>query len=199
MKKVLFFVFASMTLSIMNAQGFSYGLKAGLNYSNLRFSYETGVNYDPRLSFHAGVVGEYALSDKFSIQSEILYSQLGTTSMVEESTNRAPDNKYIFAIDYISIPLIAKYYVTEGLSLEAGPQLNVLMSAKMSIGTGEMDLKDHYKSTDFGAALGVGYKLENGIFFDARYMLGLSNISEILGDEWAKHSVFQLSAGYNFN
>ena len=64
---------------------------------------------------------------------------------------------------------MAKYYVAEGFSLEAGPQIGFLMSAKMKAESGgdseEIDVKDDLKSIDFGINFGAGYKLENGLNF----------------------------------
>jgi len=60
MKKALFFVIALATFSFANAQDISYGLKAGLNYSNWSFSND-GPEFDSRLSFHVGGVVEFLI------------------------------------------------------------------------------------------------------------------------------------------
>jgi len=48
--------------------------------------------------------------------------------------------------------------------------------------------------------LGVGYKLPMGLFFQARYNIGLTDIYEdLVGlQREAKNNVFQLSVGYMF-
>ena len=95
-------------------------------------------------------------------------------------------------LDYINIPLMAKLYLTDGLSIEAGPQIGFLISAKdefddvtttnvsgdstTETDSGTDDIKDIVNGIDFGANLGLGYRLENGLLFGARYNLGLSNI-----------------------
>jgi hypothetical protein len=40
--------------------------------------------------------------------------------------------------------------------------------------------------------------MENGLLFNARYVLGLSNVIKDSGDEWGKNNVFQFSVGYIF-
>ena len=103
---------------------------------------------------------------------------------------------------------MAKYYVTEGLSLEAGPQIGFLVKAENEIdftssndlvknSSTTVDSKDSFKSVDFGFNIGAGYKLESGLNFALRYNLGLSNIADNEGSTW-KNRVFQLSAGYTF-
>jgi hypothetical protein len=200
MKKVLFFAIAIVTFSFANAQEVSYGLKAGLNYSNWSFSDSDFDGYDSRLSFHFGGVVELGLSDKFSVQPEILYSSVGAQMDLSDAATRvASDDKFVYALDYLSIPVMAKYYVAEGFSLEVGPQIGVLLSAKAKYDGESEDIKDSFKSTDFSAGIGAGYKMENGLFINARYVLGLSNVLEDSGDEWGKNNAFQFSLGYKFN
>lgn len=168
MKKVLFFAIAIVTFSFANAQEVSYGLKAGLNYSNWSFSDSDMDNFDSRLSFHVGGVVELGLSDKFSVQPEILYSSVGAQMDVSEAATRAASDNFVYALDYLSIPVMAKYYIADGFSLEVGPQIGVLLSAKAKYDGESADVKDSFKSTDFSAGIGAGYKMENGLFINAR-------------------------------
>ncbi len=74
------------------------------------------------------------------------------------------------------------------------------MSAKFKEDGEEVDIKDDLKSTDFGVNLGLGYKMESGLNFGARYNLGLSNANDSDIDDGAeyKNSVIQVSVGYFF-
>ena len=63
------------------------------------------------------------------------------------------------------------------------------------------DVKDYFKGIDFGLNFGLGYKLENGLNFAARYNLGLSDLNdadEIFGSDSYKNAVIQLSVGFFF-
>lgn len=186
-----------------SAQEISYGLKAGLNVANFSLSNDEMGDYDSRMSFHVGAVLEWGITDKFAIQPELLYSSVGAK---DEYTEDEATIKTTAVIDYLSIPVMAKYYVADGFSLELGPQLGILLSAKGKYEAsfdGEtesetIDMKDNFESIDFGAGLGAGYKMENGLLFNARYVLGLSNVIKDSGDEWGKNNVFQFSVGYIF-
>lgn len=116
-------------------------------------------------------------------------------------------------LNYIQIPIMAKFYVSEGLSLEAGPQIGFLASAEVdsdstetslfdgsSVSTSStVDAKEIVKSVDFGLNFGLGYKLDSGLNFALRYNLGLSNIYDVSEtDVKIKNRVFQLSVGYTF-
>lgn len=62
-----------------------------------------------------------------------------------------------------------------------------------------IDINDDTKSTDLGIALGVGYKMDSGLNFGARYTLG-SNVNDIDEDpDKFTNRVFQLFVGYIFN
>ena len=90
-----------------------------------------------------------------------------------------------------------------GLFGELGPQLGLLMSAKLNSGGVSVDVKNGYKSTDFSFVFGFGYLIKPaGLGFDLRYNLGLSNIEDnsssiSLGGS-IKNSVTQLSIFYMF-
>ncbi|MBT8312552.1 MAG: outer membrane beta-barrel protein, partial [Flavobacteriaceae bacterium] len=94
------------------------------------------------------------------------------------------------------------YYVAEGFSLQAGPQIGFLLSATDEFEGEEEDIKDFLKGTDFGVNFGLGYELDNGLNFAARYNVGLSdNLDttefESEGAEY-KNSVIQISVGWFF-
>lgn len=191
MKKV-FLVFAIVTLGFtVNAQEVTFGVKAGLNLASIAGDDTDGL--DSRTSFHVGGVAEISISEKFSVQPELLYSAQGAKESFEGIDIEVN-------LDYINIPIIAKYYVSEGFSLEAGPQVGFLMSAKAKAEGQSEDLKDFVKGIDFGLNFGVGYKLDSGLNFGARYNLGLSNINDGEGSDEFKNqnSVIQFSVGYFF-
>lgn len=96
---------------------------------------------------------------------------------------------------------MAKFYAAEGFSIEVGPQVGFLLSAKAKAesggSSGEIDIKDSFKGIDFGANLGFGYKMENGLNFGARYNLGLASIADEDNTD-VKNGVIQLSVGFFF-
>ena len=209
MKKLLII---TMTLAAftLQAQDVTFGAKAGLNFASLDI---TDSNIDGRTSFHLGITAEFEMSDTFSIQSELLYSAQGATEDAGETIGTTVYNDdYKFKLNYLQIPVMAKFYVSEGLSLEVGPQIGFLLSADvendystidngtvLDSGSIEVDYKDFMKSVDFGLNFGLGYKLDSGLNFGLRYNLGLNDVYDVDGSNAEiKHSVLQLSVGFNF-
>ncbi|MCC9065799.1 porin family protein [Flavobacterium piscisymbiosum] len=169
--------FASAT-----AQEIKFGVKGGLNFANISGDNTKGI--DVVTAFNFGVVSEIPLSEKFSFQPEIMYSGQGYS--FDDNT---------VALNYLNIPLMGKYYLTKGLSVEAGPQIGFLLSAKNE----KTNVKDSFKTFDFGVNFGLGYKLDNGLNFGARYNLGLTDINDLEGfSSKNKNGVFQVSVGYFF-
>jgi hypothetical protein len=167
-------------------EGIIFGIKGGLNVSN--FIGEMKDN-TIRTSVNLGFFSEIMFSDRFSIQPEILYSGQGYSGRTLPGFSRS---KY----DYINIPVLAKIYVVERISVEAGPQIGFLLSAKERTDNDNTTIKDQ-KKVDFGLNLGLAYDLKNGVFFQTRYNLGLSNINSGPDANARKYtnSVIQLSVG----
>lgn len=179
-----------------------FGAKAGLNLATITGDLE---DIKSRTSFHIGGVAEIEINEDFAVQPELLYSAQG-----------AKYDGFTLALDYINLPIMAKYFVTEEFSLEAGPQFGFLLSAKLkedsssNNGGGStntlgrraesVDVKDSVKSFDYGLNFGASYLVDANIFVSLRYNLGLANGNDFDDSEGDfKNSVFQLSVGYFFN
>jgi len=194
-KLILFAALAIFVIANSNAQ-INFGAKAGVNFATI--TGDMVDSFNSRTAFHVGFVAEIVISETFSFQPELLYSAQGA----DYSEEGFEDFEGTVKLDYLNVPLMAKFYVGEGFSVEAGPQIGLLLSAKDDYGDGEDDIKEYVKGTDFGVNLGVGYKMEGGLNFSARYNLGLSNDLDVddfeaEGAEY-KNSVIQVSVGYFF-
>ena len=196
MKKLLLIaVLALFSFNALNAQSpIRFGAKAGVNFSDI--TGEMVDSFNGRTAFHLGFMAEGLKCDKFALQAELLYSAQG--SDYEEEGFGSGTVK----VDYLNIPVMGKFYVAEGFSLQAGPQIGFLLSAKDDFEGEEEDIKDFLKGTDFGVNLGIGYELESGLNFTARYNLGLSDNLDVDGFESEgaeyKNSVIQISVGWFF-
>ncbi|MCL9806140.1 PorT family protein [Flavobacterium amniphilum] len=185
MKKLVLTVAAVFAFGFANAQETKFGVKGGLNLAD--WSGDDADGIDSKIGFHIGGFAEIKVSDKFAVQPELLYSAQG---------GKADGGKV--NVDYINIPVMAKFYATEQFSIEAGPQVGFLMSAKVKPDSGDdVDIKDQLKSTDFGVNVGLGYNFTENVSAGLRYNLGLSNIVDADGAD-VKNNVFSLSVGYKF-
>jgi len=200
MKKILLFtVLGVFAFTTAHSQEVRFGAKAGVNLAFLsgdsdgNFSFALGVRGD----LHIGGLAEISLSEKFSLQPELWYSSEGS----DYSMLFGPS--YELKLNYIRVPVLAKYYIVKGLSVEAGPSFGMLISAKKDGYTyedGENDDEmENFKSFDAAVAVGVSYRLDMGIFFSVRYNLGLMDIHDREGYNIKnQNNVIQISTGYMF-
>ncbi len=185
MKKQSVFTFLLCLLFVsVSAQDFSFGVKGGINITSVGGGTYTGFGgLGSKISFHLGGVAEVPISEKLAVQPELLYSSQGTKWNFVGGSN--------LKLDYVNLPILAKYYIIEGLSAEAGPLVGFLLSTNAE--------KEDYNNLDVAFAIGASYKLNDNIFFGIRYNKGLTDINK--NDEITvsnQNNVFQLFAGYAF-
>ena len=173
MKKILFAAIAVLGFITTQAQDIKFGVKGGLNMTNFTGDADT----DAKTSFYIGGLADFAISEKFHVQPELLYSSEG-----------ADDDA---GISYLRVPVMAKYYIVDGFNVQAGPEL------AFKVATEEDYVDEITKSIDFGIGLGAGYEMSNGLMFDARYNVGLANISDVDGYDLGNVG-FQIGVGYRF-
>ena len=170
----------------VNAQDVKIGLKFGMNIASVNGG--DANNLDSRTGFVGGVTAEVPISEKFSIQPELLYSAQGAQQR---------DN-FKYDLNYVSLPIMAKYYIANGFSVEAGPQFSFLIKDQLvpldEFG-GQPRENTNAENFDLAANVGLGYQFQSGIFFQTRYNLGLIAITE---NPDIKNGVFQMTLGYQF-
>ena len=202
MKKIILSVAAVFAFGFANAQETKFGVKGGLNLANFSGDVEDNSS---KIGFNVGGFVEIKVSDKFAIQPELLFSTQGA-KFEESGSGFSYESKY--NLSYLNIPVMAKYYAADKFSLEFGPQIGFLTSAKDDYTatesgvtvSGNEDIKDIFESVDFGVNFGAGYDFTENLSVGLRYNLGLSNIAktEAGDDTKISNNVFSLSLGYKF-
>ncbi len=204
MKRIILSFIVLLGYSVNAQQEVKFGPKAGVNFSTL-----SNVSKAKMLTgFYVGAVAEIKFSEKFSIQPELVYSSQGakndyTETIAGISTHHHNHDK----VEYINIPILAKYYIYNGLSVELGPQFGFLVKAESkdeisANGTtfeNKRDFKNEVNSFDFGIGAGLAYDLSNGFFVNARYNFGLTKVGK--SDQYykdSKNGVTQIGVGYKF-
>ena len=185
-KKLCIACIAIAFAGTLNAQDVKIGFKLGMNVASVNGS--NANNLDSRTGLVLGATAEIPLSEKFSIQPELLYSAQGAQQR---------DN-FKYDLNYVSLPIMAKYYIANGFSVEAGPQFSFLIKDQLvpldEFG-GQPRENTNAENFDLAANVGLGYQFQSGIFFQTRYNLGLIAISE---NPDIKNGVFQMTLGYQF-
>lgn len=224
MKKIVLSAFAILTIGLVNAQDLKFGAKAGVNLATLSGD-ATNEDATMKVGFHAGGLMEVKFTDKLALQPELLFSLQGTKidGRIDYGAGEYDEYSDKLNLAYINIPVMLKFYPIKSFFLEAGPQVGFLVGGKRNreftevyndgntnitnTQSSETDVKDLYKSIDFGFNVGLGYDFTENIFINARYNIGLSNISDVpstfgffpgVAELDRKNSVISLSFGFKF-
>jgi len=178
-----------------------FGVKAGINYANLKFEDNdlADVNFDQRIGFAGGIFMVWPGNSQTALQVEALYSQKGTSLDNEEG-------KGAIKVDYLDIPILARF--SSGPATKAsfhvfgGPSIGFKLRAH---GTGDFaedgdddDIGDDVETMDFGIVAGAGVDFGH-LTLDARETWGLSNIAKDPDDdEKVKTRTFAVMLGIRF-
>ncbi len=188
MKKILLVISSALILLGAEAQkkpGTYWktigGIKGGVNNTNFRFGSNTPVGatndaYNDGIA--AGLWAAFPLSNAVSLQTELMYSQMGGNATFPVS----PDNVYNFYevnTNYLTVPVLLKLHLGKVLAVYAGPQFSFLYGANAEIYTfparREVDYKDSVNKTDVSLAAGIQLFPRSRLHADIRYIYGLTN------------------------
>lgn len=181
------------------AQYSAMSISSGVSIGKTKFPSPADVKSKPLAGFDGGIGSEFGISKKISVQAEINFTTTGIM-LVEEATGTFTK----FQNSYIAIPLLAKFYLTPGLSIFAGPHFGYLLYGRLVTYSNEKDIKLNvthgYKSFDFCAVAGMEYRFPAGLFANLRYQYGIAQIDKLTfgnDDEPLKNRYFTFRLGYS--
>ncbi|MDP2685791.1 MAG: porin family protein [Aequorivita sp.] len=183
MKKLIVVVIAIFIGTTAFSQEIDLGIKAGANFANI----SDVDDLSSKTGFQAGIFAGIKFTDKVGVQADILYSQQG-----------AEFDSGKFDLNYINVPVVLKYYLVQGLNVQAGPQFGFILDDDIYVdafGTNSIDA--NAEKTDVSAVIGAGYDFPFGVRLDARYNFGLTEVSKTDNFE-GKNNVFSIALGYTF-
>ena len=194
MRKVcLLFVLSLFCSLSLFAQGKPRtGLKAGVNYMAQRIEEDGDFSYSDFISgFTIGIFREIPLSKIFDFQTELSYNRMGGEKNGSKTT-----------LDYLSLPVMLKLH-GKRFGWYFGPQASLLLKGKQEkeFVIGDEDLKNTYRSIDWGGITGFEYSLgpNNRFVISARYQFSLNDVLKD-GDvgESIRNTGAQVTAGFRF-
>lgn len=196
--KVLFFV---MAFGLTATVGYSQvGLRVGVNLANQKSEIlGEKVETDGIIGLNAALVYNAQISSMFSIQPELHYIQKGS------ALNDVPilgDLKSV--INYAELAVALKVKLVNigengGVYVAATPYAGYALSAKSYVGdeSEKYEFSDDDNRMDYGVGIGAGVQF-GGLFLDARYNLGLANLSKI-EETSTKNVGILIAVGYMFS
>ena len=205
-------VFISASFGIANAQstpvGAEFGIKGGVNMSNL---YSGNVDdKNATYGFNAGFYTAFPISDNIFIQPEILYTTKGAEL---EYNNAFVSGVGKFRLNYIEVPLLVKFKLTQNFNIHVGGYASYLVDGKVSNESSAgnaFDFEEKISADDFnrfdaGLSAGVGVDFDP-LSIGLRYNYGLTTVGKertVAGTTYtfpdAKNSNLTLYLSYKLN
>jgi opacity protein-like surface antigen len=216
MKKNFLFVLLLSISTIVSAQDtqkpvksdskdskLSFGVKGGYSLSNMKF-FDTKL--DSKSYFYAGIVAEQPISSKFSVEAEVLYTQIGgkqdfpVVDFTDSGVIERGNVQFDYQLTQIQIPVSVKYYFIPKLSASIGMNFGINASKKIKSsvpvnGQSSGDY-DNIKTLNLFPFLGAEYKITDHFFADARYHFNFIGVSK--GSLDTKIGFLQAGVGYRF-
>lgn len=200
MKKAIFAIATLMVFAVSaNAQVrtpasdqvASFGVRGGVNFFNWGGDDASNNDYTNRAGFHAGIYGNMFVTDRFAIEPGAYYSVKGTQA------DNIVDSRAI--LNYVDVPILLRFYATEGLNIFAGPQGSILVGSKLqgdAFGQTFTFNTDDINDLDAGVVFGLGYNLPIGLNIQGSYDLGLTPIFKD-SDANVYNRGFKISLGFS--
>lgn len=190
MKKIITLLLLVLPF-LLPAQNLRYGIKAGINVSTFRGETDGGLY---RTDAYAGIFANYQFNKNLGLQSELVYSRLGSRDTLNS-------NKINIALNYLQVPLLFQYNLTnyEQFKFVLGPQISYLINSKLKVGDDKNSDKSLFEDFDYGAVIGFDYIDSEHFILNWRFYLGLSkyfNQSNVQSS--AKTSAFSAGIAYRF-
>ncbi len=179
MKNLIVVAVVFLTVFSTSAQekgDIEFGVNLGYNISNVT---SENTSTSSKGGINIGASGEYFFSDRWGINFQLIYDQKGWADgfvIPEGSSDMIITD---FRVSYLTIPLTANLHFgkSKGWHFNFGPYVGFLINAE--VGHEDMDVKDAFATTDFGLALGIGYKFrlseKTKLVLDYQSQSGFSN------------------------
>jgi len=161
-------LFFALTPSIGQGQ-IAYGIKGGGSLCNTYKLLNEDYEYH-RLGWYAGAEVQIPISKRFFLQPELLYSSKGFRYI-----SYIPfQDKAAVHLNYLSVPLMVNYKISDKFFGGIGPEVNYLVSAKNRYPSKEVaDISDQYPlKFDFGIDVTAAYKILPNLDVELRYNYG---------------------------
>jgi hypothetical protein len=212
MKKILMLLFAAVALSLPSQAQVKFGLKGGLNLTNLSLSESIGNNLKSKEGFHIGPTVKIGLPvPGLSVDASALYDQRSAKVSVTRAVSGAEVESTLKS-QSLQVPINIRYAVGLGsvanLFAFAGPQFGFNLGDKTKeIYKNAMDWT--LRSSNISANVGLGATLLNHLQITVNYNIPLGKTGEVDLDKGAaatwdvltgksKANAWQVSAAYFF-
>ncbi|MDP2415080.1 porin family protein [Daejeonella sp.] len=203
MKKVLILAIGVLFAGAAEAQ--TFGIKGGVNFSNIIKTNDRNFNTEFKPGLNAGLFVDIPVVEGLAFSPELMFSQKGYKTTGTSLLGVA--NEYSVTSNFIEIPILAKISAADKFSIYVGPQVSFLASTKEKFTRGDATYQnkirnenENLKKSLVGGVIGLGVGLTDQLSLQGRYALDLQKNNENGSSETPiyKNQVIQTSLAYRF-
>lgn len=199
MKSRILLIISFLFSAVVQAQDVQFGLRGGIISSSIEGDASGSLNQlldktngilqtTDRTGFFAGVNANIPLSENFSVEPGLYYTQRGYNLKGAYSIKGVEflgmNARAALISHYVDVPVLLKGNFG-GFQVFAGPQLSYLVQADLKTTAGVMgvnllnkrlDASNQFNEWDAAITGGIGYQFSNGVQIMAAYDYGLMKI-----------------------
>lgn len=148
----------------------AFGVEAGYIMGEFTEEFPDDPKDRSTQGFYGGINSQFFLEDKSFIKVDVLLS------FVQESF-------------WLHLPVLYKHYITNQISLVAGPQLSVIVGQKTP-----------YNSFGIDLGAGAAFDITDNIYLQAKYNFEITNtrLQKAALDTGSRHNTIFAGIGYRF-
>lgn len=141
----------------------------------------------------AGLGAAFPIDDHWSFEPEFLFSMKGSRTSQAELDNGVTDRLIVFRLNYLELPLIINYSISDQFVIAGGVHPNVLINARVDAGDnrGFLDDTERWRRLDLCTSLGLEWRFSENMGVNMRYSYSLLPANNLL----AAPDRYQIQAG----
>ena len=200
MKKLIFLAAGLVLAGAANAQ-IAFGVKGGLDVSNIIKTNDPNYATNYKTGFNAGITLDVHLVGPLTLAPELLYAQKGFSTQTTYG-------KFDQRTNFIDVPILAKIKLAQGFNVVVGPEISFLTSTTNTYDSGFStvvqkqyeDDANKFRKNLIDGVIGVSFDLSKSVDIHGRYSLDLqkNNQDGTSQTPQYRNQVWQIGLGVRF-
>lgn len=178
MKEILAIIGFCAIISIKTkAQNLELGLKAGFGISNIH------ITNLPETVNHSDIFSSilsYSVNGTLNYKGNELLGFSIEPGFIEKGwfSYKGADHENKYTIQYLQIPILCDFYLSEKLFFSIGPEMNYLLHAENKSTYGSVEITNLNNKLELSGVIGCTYKISEDLDAGIRYSHGLTQTSD---------------------
>jgi hypothetical protein len=161
----------------LNAQNFDIGVATGFNMVSVNDIHSS----DDDFLYTVYPIASYNLNGFLSFRNKSFWGFSVEPGIIRKGWNQSSsglNEKIKIRLNYLQIPILSDFYLSDRFYVSIGPEINYLINAKNKYGSDTQDIVKYTNRFELSGMIGISYKINEIISTSIRYSHGLTEISD---------------------